>query len=297
MTTYCPSCGAPVPDSLDACQSCGINLPNGDAVAADADQHPDGSANDMDPKATFVGTNYEYFTRKWRLANHANQKFTWNWAAFLIGPFWFAYRKMYLYIAIFMAIVIPETAAEILLGVPAFVTNAISIGITVVLGLFGNYWYQLHVHRKVGRIMADNQFANKSVALRRQGGTSFTAPAVLLATVLILGYLYIQGVLFPLPVTKAGYPLCTSKQAAHQFERVIEDSQYGRANNINVAGFGWQTKVFESEDGETLICNAKVRFEHRDSLILQFTLTPGQTAGYFYISFEPLDSGQRLSHI
>lgn len=295
----CPECGAPMAESLKICRSCGGGSQemHQDAAqtSAESDQAANGLAGNESVKK-FVGSHYEYFERKWRLANHDNQKITWNWPAFLFGPAWLAYRKMYLYLGIFIAIVVPETIAEFLLDAPLIFTHAVSIGIAVVLGLFGNYWYERHVSRNVRRIIAENEPANADAELQRQGGTSIAAPAALLAAVGILGYLYIQGIIFPLPVTKAGYPLCTSERAAEQFQRLAEDSGYTRTSDTNVTGLAWQKKISESPDGQKLVCLAKLLFGNGQARIFRFTLTPAED-GYFYIRAKPMDSHKARSRI
>lgn len=263
---------------------------------AESDQAPTNSLAGSESIEKFVGSNYEYFERKWRLAKHDNQKITWNWPAFLFGPAWLAYRKMYLYLGIFIGIVVPETIAEFLLDVPLLFTHAVSIGIAVVLGLFGNYWYERHVKRNVSRIVAESEPANADAELQRQGGTSIAAPVIFLAAFGIIGYLYIQGIIFPLPVTKAGYPLCTSERAAEQFQMLVEDSRYARISDTEVTGLAWQKKVFENPDGQKLVCEAKLLFGNGQARIFRFTLTPAED-GYFYIRAKPLGGDKTRSRI
>ena len=53
---------------------------------------------------TFVGEKFAYYQQKWQ---HAPGQFKgFNIAAFFLGVFWLIYRKMYLYVAIFLGLIL-----------------------------------------------------------------------------------------------------------------------------------------------------------------------------------------------
>jgi|GEM_PF-3877794 len=45
--------------------------------------------------SAFIGPNEDYYTKKFETFSMETITFTWNWPAFLAGPLWFLYRKMY----------------------------------------------------------------------------------------------------------------------------------------------------------------------------------------------------------
>ena len=134
----------------------------------------------------FVGKNYEYFVNKWAIAEQKKSKQSWNWAAFFLGVAWMAYRKMYLYSWIFIGVVAVGTLCEYALGFPDKLSNAINVAIAITFGFQGNYWYKLHVEKKVKEITATNTPEQAKIELSRQGGTSIGAAIVAPLAILIL---------------------------------------------------------------------------------------------------------------
>lgn len=43
----------------------------------------------------FVGSNSDYFLRKWQKYRNGGSIFGWNWPALFLGAGWLGYRKMY----------------------------------------------------------------------------------------------------------------------------------------------------------------------------------------------------------
>jgi len=103
---------------------------------------------------------------------------------------WMAYRKMYLYSWIFIGVVIVEILCEYAFGLPDKLSNAVNFGIAVTFGWQGNYWYKLHVEKKVKEITAMNAPEQAKIELARQGGTNVGAAigffVVLLALIVLV---------------------------------------------------------------------------------------------------------------
>jgi hypothetical protein len=137
---------------------------------------------------TFVGKNYEYYSRKWAEAEQKANKNTWNWAAFFLSLWWTAYRKMYRHAAIICGIIVAATIYEFAFGLPGFVELAIDLAIALAYGMQGNRWYKLHAEQKL-RELAPTAATDEATRARvtRAGGTSsgaVVACAVLLLVVL-----------------------------------------------------------------------------------------------------------------
>src|SRR5207253_3232704 len=129
---------------------------------------------------TFVGKNYEYYSRKWAEAEQKPNKNSWNWAAFFLSPWWTAYRKMYRYAWIPLAVVV-------VFGLPGGVATAISVAIAVTYGLQGNRWYRTHAEQKIKQITSTGG-SDETMRLRvaKEGGTSAGAVIAFVGAFLVL---------------------------------------------------------------------------------------------------------------
>lgn len=123
-----------------------------------------------------IGDNGWMYILRFKQMKERNSIFTWNWWAFLLGPIWFAYHKMYAW-----------TVA--LLGIDAVFTviDTKSIGtilIDIIIAIFANRFLMDHIDalkRKVD--MLSNE--KREQYITRHGGTS------IVATVLIVGIYYL----------------------------------------------------------------------------------------------------------
>ena len=172
---FCSKCGAQITEEAAFCGACGMTVPTYTKSQPTQPSVQIASAKDDEASKIFVAKNYEYFLRKWEIAEQKKSKQSWNWAAFLLGFSWMAYRKMYLYSWIFIGVVIVEMLCEYAFGFPDKLSNAISLAIAVTFGLQGNSWYKLHVEKKVKEITAMNTPEQAKIELARQGGTSIGA--------------------------------------------------------------------------------------------------------------------------
>ena len=134
----------------------------------------------------FVGKNYEYFERKWATGAQSKKQQSWNWAAFLVGFCWMAFRKMYRYSWIYIGVISLEVLCEIAFGLPAAISTGVNIGIAIAFGLKGNAWYQQHVDQQVSQIIAAHPPAQARLELARRGGTNIGAAVGFLGALLVL---------------------------------------------------------------------------------------------------------------
>ena len=122
-----------------------------------------------------IGDGAWMYALRFKKMREKNSIFSWNWWAFLLGPIWFAYHKMYVW-----------TIA--LLGVDALFTfidpKAIgSVLIDIVIAIFANRLLMDHVESLKNK--ADTMSGDKKERyIEKRGGTSMAA------TVVIIGIYY-----------------------------------------------------------------------------------------------------------
>ncbi len=197
----CPRCQTKNPEFAEICTHCGMILQPTDpfgsqeqasyheyrpygasphSAYADSSEEIDGM-NPQDLLAV-VGTNTEYYIPRFRRIS-GGKRLSWNWAAFLLTPFWLLYRKMYGYGFLMIALQLIETimvsvlsgqlgitdttTTDEALSTISSVTTAnpsimyIAIAITLlsgaifllklVVGFYGNLLYQQHCKRIIIR--------------------------------------------------------------------------------------------------------------------------------------------------
>lgn len=194
---YCANCGKQHPRTALFCANCGNRLMASAEVPA---SHPTTTPSDAQ-QTTYVAPNYpdpqqqtspnaapasayanasdipidadvlqliktktEYYVPQFQtIKNKKNKKNkrVWNWSAFLFGPFWMIYRKMYLYGFIHLAIL---SAALIFL-------STYSITGYYLLGPIGNSIYMLTLEKRAGKAkaMAEPQ---RSQYLKKKSGVN-----------------------------------------------------------------------------------------------------------------------------
>lgn len=103
----------------------------------------------------------------------------------------------------------------------------------------------------------------------------------------LCGILLFTAVLSGCDVTRAGYPTCTSRDAADQFKKLFDESQYARNMNLTVVDVVDQRKISESPNGEKLVCQATLMLNNANKESFKFTFTPAKD-GEFYVEGEPV---------
>lgn len=93
---FCHKCGKPVDAGASMCMHCGAELeelPAKDYTQFSEQMHTDEEIDGetVSDIAAAVGTNSARFIPRFK----ANKKFSWNWSAFIFGPYYLFYRKMY----------------------------------------------------------------------------------------------------------------------------------------------------------------------------------------------------------
>ena len=151
------------------------------------------------PLQAFIQTRSYYYLPKWEaldptLGRVASRTF--NWAAFFLTVFWMAYRKMYLYLVVWIAfLLVFYLILEVLFSVSTSVTNGANIAMMYFFGRYGSSLYRKHVERKLRQIKTTMTSEYWAQAFRDKGGTSLWAPIPLVILQLLTLYgLYLSFV-------------------------------------------------------------------------------------------------------
>jgi hypothetical protein len=116
--------------------------------------------NDKTPSAVptkedlqaFIQARSYYYIPKWESFDPTLKRVapgTFNWAACLLNVFWMAYRRMYLFVIILVAVeAVCFSILEFFFRLPTSVTNSVGIATMILLGRYGNSIYRKHVERK-----------------------------------------------------------------------------------------------------------------------------------------------------
>ena len=177
---FCSRCGAPL--SFDDWHSAPAQPPSPEREYApyratnvnhhysSSDRIGDVSAEEL---AAVVGNNAEYYITRFRRMERGGSG-GWNWAAFLLSPYWLFYRKHYLlggiyffvfiltnivYTIISVPLQLAETDAAMMAAMqdmqqsylfyPWIALSAINFVLAIVLGIKGNQFYYTHCRAKI----------------------------------------------------------------------------------------------------------------------------------------------------
>lgn len=167
---YCKHCGCQLSESNVFCPQCGafIETPEDDHFNFNNFSSHGVTADDL---RLYVCTDDSpYYMEKWQhyMEYEHSPNPTWNWAAFLFGFLWLAYRKMY----ILAFLVIPINFISLLVNSSAF-TALINWSICFFLALYGNKLYFLHSVRQIKKLKEKNYQGDELQAkILTNGGTS-----------------------------------------------------------------------------------------------------------------------------
>ncbi|MDR1982674.1 MAG: DUF2628 domain-containing protein [Holosporaceae bacterium] len=97
----------------------------------------------------------------------SGKKFYWNWGAFIGGPFWLAYRKMYLYSSVCLILIVPlliimllpnnaehssqleQDVRHAILAASRILVILLQLFFSLILGIWGNNLYYRHIRKKI----------------------------------------------------------------------------------------------------------------------------------------------------
>lgn len=202
----CPRCRTRNPQYAEFCQHCGAQLNNTNAWSdsgnsktsyneyqpfkTDSYEHANdgnedvGGVSEKDLSA-FVGQRANYYLPRFRRMARSGKNVSWNWAAFIFGPLWLLYRKMYTLGAVVILLeLVQSVIAEIVFNAIGFrmtddmsysewyvalesalmssenlyffislwLISAIVFVLSIGLALYGNRLYRDHCYKTISRL-------------------------------------------------------------------------------------------------------------------------------------------------
>jgi len=135
--------------------------------------------------AAAVGTNAEYFLPRWRRMAEAGRIADWNWAACFANMFWFAFRKMWTPLLLFVLAAFLISAIELFAPGTGMIQWLLFIGLSFITGYFGNHWYRQQSERLVAEVASLDRAAALD-QLRRRGGISLRGLFITIGAVALL---------------------------------------------------------------------------------------------------------------
>ena len=202
---YCTKCGTKIDDNAAFCHNCGVSVSRetqytdateGQATSATAENTADAEFVGEETAYQFIDNdvveligekNQDFYIARFAEMKQGNKKATWNWCAFLVTPLWLLHRKMYLYGIIYTVVcmVIPELPA------------VIDLLISVLMGVFGNYIYMMHLEKLAVEAKALQEPA-KTQFVEKNKGTSWSAVGLYFLAICVLSFVgsFVFGVNF-----------------------------------------------------------------------------------------------------
>lgn len=166
-SNYCLSCGQELNATAKFCHICGTKYDiqvNREITEVPVDDDHN-THNEVD-EFLRVYTNSDKYLEKW----HRQSK--WNWPAFLFGPIWMGYRKLYAEAAIYIGIIILLFIIELLMNSPSLF-RFIYFLISIAAGMYGNTIYYRKAKKSVEEILIIHKEKEKrQFLISKKGGTS-----------------------------------------------------------------------------------------------------------------------------
>ncbi len=131
----------------------------------------------------YIGGNSFSYILKFHKLREGNKVISWNWWAFLCGPMWFAFRKMYGLAALLVG-------ASIWISLYFQVSTyyyVVTVILDVLMGLFADSIYMNHIDSLV-RKSKDMDREKKAKHIKWRGGTSVLAMFLVLIIEQIISY-------------------------------------------------------------------------------------------------------------
>lgn len=209
---YCTKCGAQSSNISSFCSKCGNRLTAGYEQEQHAPVYTQANPTNTNPYAyvnqqnsynpngysnyqsyqssnidfevqQLIGTKSEYYIPKFQELKLQNKKTSWNWAAFLVTPYWMIYRKMYGYGAGLLGV------AFLLSLIGSGFLSLLSLAGYIILGIYGNNIYMKFLENKATQAKAMSE-PYKTQFINTNSGTNTTATVLT-----VVGYTLLINIL------------------------------------------------------------------------------------------------------
>ncbi len=213
---FCSKCGNQMERNNQYCPKCGkansfINEGTDEQLSATThEQTYEGNPSLEEEIYDYIQDDKGYYARKWEKSATRNG-ISFNIFAFLFGPFWLGYRKMYLFVFLFSLVWLVMDFLLYLSGYTYNLANllafendpvdqVISVVTFVLIGFFGNKLYKKHAIRHVKKTRATTpNYENRLTIYKKKGGASWLG--VLFSFLILIGAYVIPTQFIPLNVS------------------------------------------------------------------------------------------------
>lgn len=140
----------------------------------------------VDSSKTFVGHNGTYYDENWRWMDWRGTRRSWNWPAALSLGHWFAFRRLYSFAGLYLALLAGLAAATVN-DIPILAVVVLTLVIVGLAGIYGNTLYFLAFRRAVDHVTKTGKGSYEELRsqLANAGGTSVLGLSVMAALSLI----------------------------------------------------------------------------------------------------------------
>lgn len=196
---FCEECGTVYKEGEEVCSACGNVLPK--VNMQNIDYNINSSRNIEQDIYTYIGTNQEYFLKKFEKLDQKGSKASWNWASAFFGGYWYAYRKMYLmqflyYVMYLFTVVFLDMLAAFTFmnthysmsrSMSAFGSMRFLISMMpfVISGRLGTYIYKCHVEKHVKRAESMDDHMRENYLVEKGGTNTLAIFIIIIISVLI----------------------------------------------------------------------------------------------------------------
>lgn len=138
----------------------------------------------FEKRTLYIQDNAGHYLNKFGIMESTGSKISWNWCAFLLTSAWMIYRKMYkpaAFIIVIEYLLIPVLASlftgTFSLGlISTSVGSTLSLAVSILLGMFGNYIYMKNIDELMDKEPFDDQFNYQ----QKYGGVSWKITIIFL---------------------------------------------------------------------------------------------------------------------
>lgn len=185
---YCAFCGQRLPELTRFCGSCGaaVDAPPAEQQRNVEAPYADGNSGNAEDILLRTFVNKDVYITKW------NNNSYWNWPAFLFGPMWLGYRKMYVEMLLYLALIFFLFIIEIALDYPSLF-SIIYLGAQIALGVYANKLYYKKAKKQVQSILhLHHQVQTQQFVAGQKGGTAKWGIVIGAAALLCVSFAMVQ---------------------------------------------------------------------------------------------------------